>query len=253
MLIYKKYFFFLFTIVLFLAMPKISLAASRYWVGSGTTWSDTASWSATSGGSSGASVPGVSDDVFFDSNSTGDSSLNASISIRSLDMTGYTHHLNFNNLNMTLTFAANGGTNVTAKFAHVQNTSATDYLAFNSTTSPSSYLFTSGGGSFGGIKIGPAGVATTVTLQDSFNSDDSLYLYNGTLDTNSQAVTFAELLLFPGTKTLTLGNSILNLIMTSGTPWNAVTNGAGFTLNAGTSTIKYTGTFTSDLTFAGNG
>ncbi|MDF2437317.1 MAG: hypothetical protein K0Q95_1693 [Bacteroidota bacterium] len=44
-------------------------AANRYWVGGTGSWNDPAHWSATSGGQSGASIPGISDDVFFDENS----------------------------------------------------------------------------------------------------------------------------------------------------------------------------------------
>ena len=44
--------------------------ANRYWVGGTGNWSDnTNHWSATSGGSSGASLPTSSDNVFIDSNS----------------------------------------------------------------------------------------------------------------------------------------------------------------------------------------
>ena len=45
--------------------------ADRYWVGGTGTWSstNTANWSASSGGASGASVPTAADDVFFDANS----------------------------------------------------------------------------------------------------------------------------------------------------------------------------------------
>ena len=43
--------------------------ANRYWVASTTSnWNNTSNWSTTSGGSGGASVPGSSDDVIFDSN-----------------------------------------------------------------------------------------------------------------------------------------------------------------------------------------
>lgn len=44
--------------------------ANRYWVGGTGTWnsSNTANWSAVSGGVGGASVPTAADDVFFDSN-----------------------------------------------------------------------------------------------------------------------------------------------------------------------------------------
>lgn len=43
--------------------------ANRYWVGGNGFWTNTAKWSATSGGASGASVPTISDDVFIDANS----------------------------------------------------------------------------------------------------------------------------------------------------------------------------------------
>ena len=44
-------------------------AQDRYWVGKTGNWNTTASWSATSGGASGASVPTNSNDVIFDNNS----------------------------------------------------------------------------------------------------------------------------------------------------------------------------------------
>jgi hypothetical protein len=43
--------------------------STRYWVGGTGNWSDTARWSTSSGGSSGASVPRSHDDVVFDSSS----------------------------------------------------------------------------------------------------------------------------------------------------------------------------------------
>lgn len=46
--------------------------ANRYWVAATeANWTDTANWSATSGGSGGASVPGSSDNVYFDGNGLG--------------------------------------------------------------------------------------------------------------------------------------------------------------------------------------
>ena len=46
--------------------------ADRYWVGGTGTWnsSNTANWSATSGGASGASVLTSADNVLFNDNST---------------------------------------------------------------------------------------------------------------------------------------------------------------------------------------
>ena len=69
--------------------------ASRFWVAGGTgSWvsADTSNWSATSGGASGASVPGTADDVFFDANSGAGTATKAAsaLTIGSLDMTGST-------------------------------------------------------------------------------------------------------------------------------------------------------------------
>lgn len=45
--------------------------ADRYWVGGAGDWFNTSSWSTSSGGFSGASVPTSADNVFFDDNSRG--------------------------------------------------------------------------------------------------------------------------------------------------------------------------------------
>ena len=66
--------------------------ANRYWVGGTDNWDGTAGskWSATSGGTGGASVPTSSDDVFFDANSG-----NYTITVTGAGTA------NFNNLNCT--------------------------------------------------------------------------------------------------------------------------------------------------------
>lgn len=69
--------------------------ANRYWVGTGSwTSTNTANWSANSNGSpTGASVPGISDDVFFNATAGSGNCTTSSatqISCKSLDTTGYT-------------------------------------------------------------------------------------------------------------------------------------------------------------------
>jgi len=54
--------------LLLLALSNI-YAADRYWVGGSGNWNNTARWSATSGGTGGASVPAAGDNVFIDANS----------------------------------------------------------------------------------------------------------------------------------------------------------------------------------------
>ena len=82
-------------------------AASRYWVGGGssTNWNATANtnWSLTSGGANNETVPGSADDVFFDANSgVGNSVISAAITILSLNTTGYTGTITHNNITLTV-------------------------------------------------------------------------------------------------------------------------------------------------------
>lgn len=67
--------------------------ADRYLVASGNvTWnsSNTALWSATSGGATGASVPTSADDVFIDANSGTGTIKFATVVCKSLNFTGFT-------------------------------------------------------------------------------------------------------------------------------------------------------------------
>ena len=70
--------------------------ANRYWVGGTGNWAvgGTSKWSATSGGASGATVPGVNDDVFFDSLSGANAvvTLTTSPSVRSISLNPSTNY-----------------------------------------------------------------------------------------------------------------------------------------------------------------
>lgn len=86
--------------------------ASRYWVGGTGTWdgASTTNWAASSGGTGGASVPTIADDVFFDASSGGGTvTISVNIEIKSLNCTGFTGSLSPGNRNITingdLTFA----------------------------------------------------------------------------------------------------------------------------------------------------
>jgi hypothetical protein len=71
--------------------------ASRFWVTGGTgNWNSTTNWSATTGGASGASVPGSADTATFDASSgSGTATLDISPDIQTLTMTGFTGTLAF--------------------------------------------------------------------------------------------------------------------------------------------------------------
>lgn len=74
-----------------------AFAANRYVIGAGGNFSSTATWSTSSGGSGGASVPTFTDAAIADGNS-GQLTLDATESVASLTFTGYTNtftHGNF--------------------------------------------------------------------------------------------------------------------------------------------------------------
>ena len=94
--------------------------ATRYWIkGTAGNWNDNSNWSTSSGGAGGASYPQSSDDAIFDSNGTGDCTLNGAVSIASLDVqSGYTGTIDTdsgNNYAITVSgnFTISGG-NLTA-------------------------------------------------------------------------------------------------------------------------------------------
>lgn len=61
--------------------------ADRYWIsGSQSNWNNTANWAASSGGGGGETVPGASDNVYFDDQGLGRCVLDIPVSIASLDM-----------------------------------------------------------------------------------------------------------------------------------------------------------------------
>lgn len=86
--------------------------ASRYWVGGTGTWdaSDTSHWAATSGGASGASVPGSGDTVTLDGSSGGGTITVAyDPTITSITMGAFTGTLDMNTRNPTMqTFNCSG-------------------------------------------------------------------------------------------------------------------------------------------------
>jgi hypothetical protein len=62
--------------------------ADRYWIkNSAGDWNNIANWSDSPGGSGGFSVPGPSDNVYFDSNGTGLCTVDISVLIQLMDMT----------------------------------------------------------------------------------------------------------------------------------------------------------------------
>lgn len=86
--------------------------AARFWVGGSGTWdaSDTSHWAATSGGASGASVPGSGDTVTLDGSSGGGTvTVNTNVNVTSITMGAFTGTLDFATNNNTVTLVTFSG------------------------------------------------------------------------------------------------------------------------------------------------
>lgn len=164
--------------------------ADRYWVGGTGTWdaSDTTHWSATSGGSGGASVPTSSDDVYFNSasNATGYTVTTATgIQCRDLNIAGpASDNVTWANTNFGIDIYGNlitAGTGITWNLASgtftFRATTPGKTVTTNGLTLANSLIFDGVGGSW--------------VLQDSYTTGATraCTLTNGTLDLNGKTLT----------------------------------------------------------------
>lgn len=231
--------------------------ADRYWVGGSGSWfsGNTANWSATSGGSGGASVPTSADDVFFNASSGGGTvNKSGAVPCASLNMTGFSGTFDSSGLgDLTVSgsvtipstvFLDTGWVSTTSNLVINPSAASTVDIAPNWPTNIT-FAGTSTATLQRNIVVGPNG-GTTVGV---------LTLTSGTFDAATYNVTANFFVSNSGTtRTLTLGSGTWTLRNTFGTIWNVTST--NLTLNSGTSTIVFSRTAFSGgsgRTFAGGG
>lgn len=219
--------------------------ADRYWVGGTGTWdtTSTTNWSATSGGSSGASVPTAADNVIFDSATTYTVSLSGALTC--LDITVSAGTVTFANGGTSRSLTISGSMTLVA--GTLWNTTAT--LTFNTTGSKT--LTTNGVQISGPVTINASG--GTITLGSALTIKQSgvfgdFTLTNGTFSTSASNYnltgTAVVISANSNTKALNLNGSTLSLV---GSFMNRSTG--NFTLSAGTSTISFIEAFAPSARF----
>lgn len=213
--------------------------ATRYWVANGGTWSDTAHWSTSTGGSAGASVPLCHDTAVFDVNSITSASQTITADMPRMG---------------TITFAGDGsgamintptlsfGSTATSIFGSLTLTSLMTITGAQRTTlsGRSSLTLTSAGQTFTQV-FTMAMFGGTLTLQDSFSSSaaNDFLLDNGTINANNFNVTlFGISSSNANIRGITMGSGTWTITGTS-PAWNLATT-TNLTFSADTSTIKYT-------------
>ena len=204
----------------------------RYWVGGTASWSSSANWSQTSGGTSGVAYP-TTQNVFLDGNSGGGTmTMDISATCNSLDFTGYTGTLAGSaslNISGSLTLVS-GMTNSYTGAITFSSTSSGKTITFAGKTLASAVTFNGSGGVW--------------TLQDSLTSTSSVTNTVGTVILNNLSHSVSS---FSNAGTVTMGSGTLTLTGT-GTVWNG-----GGAVTAGTSVIKINNASSSSKTFAGGG
>ena len=217
--------------------------ADRYWVGGAGTWNtaSTANWSASSGGASGASVPTVADNVFFDQAGT-----------YTVTMTGGLACLDITVSAGTVTFAT--GTTPTLNIAGSMSLlagtvwSMTGTITFSATTTGKTV--TTNGVSMGGAFIFN-GVGGGWTLGSALTCAAQVSVQQGTFDTSSSGNYSITALSFNSSGAVTRASNLNASIITATSPSFAVQIGTtNNTFNAGTSQFKITGL---NITFVGGG
>lgn len=162
----------------------------RYWVGGSGNWSDnTNHWSASSGGSPGASLPTSADNVFIDSNSGlsgGTLTLNTTgicsdftSSVGSL----YTLAMAGNFIRCSGSLTLEGNTSITSL---ISSTPHFDMYA----TSLGKTISTNGNATLGSLQF--LGVGGSWTLQSDLVLTNEFYQENGTFDANNFNVTVGD-------------------------------------------------------------
>ena len=229
---------------------------TRHWVATGGTstgnWSNTNHWSTSNGGAGGASVPLCQDTADFDSGSidtTGRTITMDMPRVGIIDFTGATHTPALTNSTSNIFFGS---------ITLISGMSVTDGMSSMTINARSSITLASGGNNWGGNMTidAPGG---TITLSDDFgfaaaSSDYNLTFTNGTFNANSHNVIMGNFSSNnTNTRTITMGSGTWTVKSNSGNAWNI--GSTGLTLNANTSTIKFserTGTSNAH-TFTGGG
>ena len=182
--------------------------AARFWVAGGTgNWSSTTNWSATSGGASGASVPGSADTATFNASSgAGTATVDSSVTVQTLTMTGFTGTLAFGtntiSLNSTGTVFT-GATTFTVTGTPVINVTSAGSTAITVATTAMleanaiSFNFT--GGTYaltiaaGAIKnLNFTGFSGSVTLGNTNIYGDLIFSSGMTIPSAAQVVNFTS-------------------------------------------------------------
>lgn len=157
-------------LAIFVLGSQFVFSANRYWVGSSSSnWNNTNNWSASSGGASGASVPGAADLVIFDGAGglNGNCDVDANVNVLGFQISGYSGTISQNGF--TMTFGNSGFSQSTGTF-----TGGSAAITISGTG-----IFSLSGGSF-------TSTTANFTINGTRNANQTLFTHSaGTFDHNN--------------------------------------------------------------------
>jgi len=233
------------------AMAKIVAGANRYWVGTTANWNDADNWSATSGESGGAGVPGPEDTAIFDGGDITSCQIDISSTVTSVIIySTYTATISINSgesLTTSGSFEIAGGTFTT-------NGGLLEVGSYNQTGG----IFNAGGstvtcnGNFS-VTVGTFNAGASVLVLDATDGDASFtgdgYTFNNVIFQSTGTVVRTWTL---GAGTITFnGDFQLKAQGSGGLTVTAITNNPDLTILG---SVDYTGTGTgTESVSMGNG
>jgi hypothetical protein len=252
--------------------------ANRFWVGGAGTWNttSTANWSASTGGASGASAPGVADAAIFDANSgAGAVVLGENVSCLTLNMSAFTGSLNYATYKVTLvgnaatiftggtgysvsgtplieaTYAGSTGTRIItmgatteANAVSVNVTAGTDIITLSSGSAFKNLIFTGFAGSIGNVTGKVFYGNLTISSGMTLTAGTGVHTFAATSGTQ-QITTNGKTLDFPITQSGVGGTVQLQDNLTMGSTRTYTLTAGALDLSVGNRTLS-TGLFVSN-------
>jgi len=222
--------------------------SNRYWVGGTGTWNGTSTtnWSASSGGASGASVPTLSDSVFFDANSnTGTAAFTVTLA------TATANCLDFDAtaVDGVMTMAGAVNINIYGNFLLPATNFIRTYTGNTSFTAVTTGKTVDFNGTSWASNITFNGVGGGWTLSNPMITTGNIQLTNGSFNSNNKNVTCAVFNFNNvNIKTLTLGTSIVTITGgTSTTGFVGAANNTTYSVASSTIVFSNTGCFSGGI------
>jgi len=218
-----------------------------FWVGGTGNWSDYGThWAISSGGGTfHAQAPTINDDVYFDASSFTLGSQSVTI-----NAAAYCNNMNWTGAINTPDLAGTSSLEIQGSLTLIPAMTMT-YSGSLYFTSPSTgQTITTAGQTFNGhVYFNGIGAWT---LQDDFDiPGDNIYLMEGTLTTNNHDLNVRQFNTnYTGTRVLNLGTSTITINISSNDGF--IFNGSNFTINPGTSLIKFTA-YSGGMNYSGTG